>query len=96
MTTASGPGPDPGPPAVPGSVAGAHAGGGLSDDEAADRTFEELMAELEAVTDRLASGELGIEMAAVLYEQAERLHRLASERLAQVQARVERLAPRQT
>jgi exodeoxyribonuclease VII small subunit len=69
-------------------------GAPLSDEEAAGRTFEELMAELEAVTDRLASGELGIEVAAALYEQAERLHLLASERLAQVQARVERLAPR--
>jgi exodeoxyribonuclease VII small subunit len=83
--------PDPRPPAL---AHEASAGGVLSDEEAAGRTFEELMAELEAVTDRLASGELGIELAAALYEQAERLHVLASERLAQVQARVERLAPR--
>ncbi|MDQ2754805.1 MAG: exodeoxyribonuclease VII small subunit [Actinomycetota bacterium] len=54
-------------------------------------TFEELMTELEAITDRLATGELGIEAAADLYERAERLHALATERLAQVQARVERL-----
>jgi exodeoxyribonuclease VII small subunit len=62
-------------------------------DDADDRTFEELMTELEAVTDRLATGELGIEAAAELYEHAERLHAQATERLAQVQARVERLAP---
>jgi len=61
-------------------------------DGADTRSFEELLAELEAVTDRLASGELGIEAATELYERAERLHALASARLAQVQARVERLS----
>ena len=49
------------------------------------------MAELEAVTERLAAGDLGIEAAADLYAEAERLHALASDRLAQVQARVEAL-----
>lgn len=53
-------------------------------------TFESLLAELEAVTDRLASGEVGIEMAAELYERAEDLHRQASERLDAVTARIER------
>ena len=52
------------------------------------RTFEELLADLEAVTDRLASGELGIEAATELYEHAQRLHALASARLAQVQDRI--------
>jgi exodeoxyribonuclease VII small subunit len=50
------------------------------------------VAELEAVTERLAAGDLGIEAAADLYAEALRLHALASERLAQVQARVEALA----
>ena len=61
-------------------------------DAAADETksFEQLLAELEAVTDRLAGGELGIEAATDLYERAERLHGLASARLAQVQERVDR------
>jgi exodeoxyribonuclease VII small subunit len=58
------------------------------------QTFEELMAELEAVTERLAAGDLGIEAAADLYEQAERLHARAADRLAQVQARVEALTAR--
>jgi exodeoxyribonuclease VII small subunit len=49
------------------------------------------MNELEAVTERLATGELGIEAAVDLYEQAERLHAEATARLAQVQARVEAL-----
>jgi exodeoxyribonuclease VII small subunit len=54
-------------------------------------TFEELMAALELVTARLANGDLGIEAAADLYEQAELLHAAASERLAAVEARIERL-----
>jgi exodeoxyribonuclease VII small subunit len=54
------------------------------------RTFEDLLAELEEVTDRLAGGELGIEAATELYERAESLHVLAAERLAQVQERFER------
>jgi exodeoxyribonuclease VII small subunit len=60
-------------------------------EETDPRSFEELMDELERVTERLAGGDLGIEAATDLYEQAERLHALASARLAQVQARVERL-----
>ena len=56
-----------------------------------ERTFEELMAELEQVTDLLAAGEVGIEAAADLYERAQHLHSLAAKRLASVQARVERL-----
>jgi len=50
------------------------------------------MAALEQVTERLAAGDLGIEAAVDLYEEAQRLHARASERLAQVQARVEALA----
>jgi exodeoxyribonuclease VII small subunit len=56
------------------------------------RTFEELMNALEEVTARLAAGDLGIEAAVDLYEEAQQLHALASARLAQVQARVEALA----
>lgn len=59
---------------------------GTSDERPA--TFEELMAELEETAARLASGDLGIEAAADLYERAERLHALASARLEQVRARV--------
>jgi exodeoxyribonuclease VII small subunit len=55
-------------------------------------SFEELMAELEQVTETLASGELGIEAAADLYERAQHLHALATDRLAQVQQRIERLS----
>ncbi|MGI8752984.1 MAG: exodeoxyribonuclease VII small subunit [Acidimicrobiales bacterium] len=59
--------------------------------EESQMTFEQLMAELETVTEALATGELGIEAAADLYERAERLHALATARLAQVQARVDGL-----
>jgi exodeoxyribonuclease VII small subunit len=59
-----------------------------------ERSFEELLAELESVTDRLATGELGIEAATDLYEHAERLHALATARLVEVQSRVERLSQR--
>jgi exodeoxyribonuclease VII small subunit len=57
-------------------------------------TFEELLAALELVTARLANGELGIEAAADLYEQAELLHAAAQERLAAVEARISRMQDR--
>jgi exodeoxyribonuclease VII small subunit len=57
-------------------------------------TFEELMEALELLTDRLATGDLGIEQAADLYEQAEALHARARLRLAEVQERIARLSPR--
>jgi exodeoxyribonuclease VII small subunit len=66
-------------------------GAGRADEAPDGRSFEELVAELEAITDRLASGELGIEAAADLYEQAERIHALAAARLTAVQARMEHL-----
>ena len=59
-------------------------------------TFEQLVAALEALTDQLASGQIGIEEAADLYEQAELLHGLATQRLAKVQARIEALGVRPT
>jgi exodeoxyribonuclease VII small subunit len=56
-------------------------------------TFEDLMEALERLTDRLATGDLGIEQAADLYEQAEALHARARVRLAEVQERIARLSP---
>jgi exodeoxyribonuclease VII small subunit len=58
-------------------------------------TFEELVAALEQLTDRMASGDIGIEEVADLYEKAEMLHALAAERLAKVQARIEALAEKE-
>lgn len=57
-------------------------------------SFEELVGALEGLTDRLASGQIGIEEAAELYEQAERLHALARQRLEQVQARIDSVSNR--
>ena len=54
-------------------------------------SYEELVEALERVTNRLASGDLGIEHAADLYEEAGRLHALATARLQKVQERIERL-----
>lgn len=62
-----------------------------TDDELARLTFEEIMAALEDLTRQMSSGDIGIEEATDLYERAEALHALASERLARVQDRIEKL-----
>lgn len=54
-------------------------------------TFEQLLDALEQLTDRMASGQIGIEEAAELYEEAGRLHAVASARLDRVQERIDRL-----
>ncbi len=81
----------PGSPPGPAGTGRSRAPGGDSV-AGAERTFEELMEELEAITEKLAAGDLGIEAAADLYERAEKLHAQAAERLAAVRFRVERLA----
>lgn len=55
-------------------------------------SYEQLVDALERLTERMADGDVGIEEAVELYERAGRLHALASERLARVQERIERLA----
>lgn len=55
-------------------------------------TYEQLVDALEQLTQRMADGDIGIEQAVELYEQAGRLHALAAERLARVQERIDRLA----
>jgi exodeoxyribonuclease VII small subunit len=57
-----------------------------------EKTFEQLLEELEAMTRRMAAGDIGIEAAATLYERAGELHAQATERLARVQERIARLA----
>ena len=54
-------------------------------------SFEELLEHLEALVGQLSSGEVGIEAAADLYEQAGRVYREAKARLDAVQARIESL-----
>ena len=61
---------------------------GADPDELAGLTFEALVARLEGLTGQLASGELGIEQAADLYEQAQRLHAEAAARLDAVTRRL--------
>lgn len=53
--------------------------------------YEEIVEQLEAVTEQLAAGSVGIEAAADLYEQAGRLHAQAAARLDAVRQRLEEL-----
>ena len=67
----------------------------MSDADPADDldrlTYEQLVEALEVLTNRMAAGDIGIEEVADLYERAGRLHAAASDRLAQVRARIEAL-----
>jgi exodeoxyribonuclease VII small subunit len=63
--------------------------GAAEDDD--PRSFEELVAALEGLTARMAVGDIGIEEAASLYEEAQALHDRAAARLARVQERIQRL-----
>jgi exodeoxyribonuclease VII small subunit len=56
-------------------------------------TYEQIVEKLEAVTSQLATGTAGIEAAADLFEEAQRLHTAASARLDQVRKRLEALTP---
>lgn len=56
-------------------------------------SYEELVEALEELTRRMADGGIGIEEVVELYERAGRLHALAADRLARVQARIDALAP---
>ena len=55
------------------------------------RTFEELVTELERVAMAMDRGEIGIEEAADLYERASALHAAATDRLQRVQRRLAEL-----
>ena len=54
-------------------------------------SFEELLEQLEGLVGQLSSGEVGIEAAADLYEQAGRVYNEAKARLDAVQTRIESL-----
>jgi len=58
---------------------------------AVERTFEQLVDELEATIARMAGGTLGIEEVTALYERAGVLHAQATERLDAISARIEKL-----
>lgn len=70
--------------------AGGGAGGGAGGEESL--TYEELLETLEELTRRMADGAIGIEEVVELYERAGRLHAMAAQRLARVQARIEAIA----
>lgn len=57
-----------------------------------ERSFEEIVAELEDVVRRMSGTEVGIEEAADLYERARHLHDAAAARLESVEARIAELA----
>ena len=57
-----------------------------------ERSFEEVVTELEDVVRRMSGTDIGIEEAADLYERARLLHEVAAARLASVEARIAELA----
>jgi exodeoxyribonuclease VII small subunit len=61
------------------------------DGDGDSRSFEELVTALEELTARMAAGDIGIEEAVSLYEEAQQLHDRAAARLARVQERIDRL-----
>ncbi len=66
--------------------------GGAPDDGVLDGlSFEQIVEALEATIAEMASGSLGIEEVTALYERAGRLHAAATERLARIQERIDRL-----
>lgn len=65
----------------------------MSTDDLAALSFEQLVERLEGLTAQLTAGDLGIEAATDLYEEAERLHAAATARLASVQQRIDALTP---
>ncbi|MHB8466614.1 MAG: exodeoxyribonuclease VII small subunit [Acidimicrobiales bacterium] len=64
----------------------------MSPEELSALSFEQVLEELERITRQMASGDIGIEAVADLYEQAGVLHAEASARLDRVRDRIERLA----
>ena len=60
--------------------------------ESDDRSFEDVVTDLEDVVRRMSGTDIGIEEAAELYERARQLHEIAAARLASVEARIAELA----
>ncbi|MGH9127771.1 MAG: exodeoxyribonuclease VII small subunit [Acidimicrobiales bacterium] len=84
MSQAGGPG-----PGAAGESDAAYSSPSTALPELGPLRYEQLVELLEDLTRRMASGEVGIEEAARLYEQAGAVHRAARERLAAVSARLE-------
>jgi len=60
-------------------------------DELDAMSYEQLVEALDALVARMATGDIGIEEVADLYEQAGRLHAAAARRLERVRQRIEGL-----
>ncbi|MHB1444949.1 MAG: exodeoxyribonuclease VII small subunit [Acidimicrobiales bacterium] len=65
--------------------------GDTAGDDRGDLSFEALLEKLESLVGQLSSGEVGIEAAADLYEQAGLVYAEAKGRLDAVQARIDAL-----
>jgi exodeoxyribonuclease VII small subunit len=59
-----------------------------------DPTFEEAQRELEAIVNRLESGEAPLDEALKLWQRGEELYRLCRERLENAESKIEELASR--
>jgi len=70
--------------------------GGAKPEDLAGLSFEELVDRLEGLAAKMADGSLGIELAADLYEQAQRLHAAAAARLDAVARRIDGFPPAET
>lgn len=64
----------------------------MTDGDADAMTYEQLLEALEALTEQMADGTIGIERATELYERASVLHERAAARLRDVEERITRLA----
>ncbi len=61
------------------------------EDQYASLTYEQLVERLEELADNMSSGQLGIESATALYEEARTIHALAQARLDGVRKRIEKI-----
>lgn len=60
--------------------------------EAGERSFEELRDELEEIVGRLERGDVAVDVAILLWQRGEELHRLCAARLEAAEGRIEELA----
>lgn len=66
----------------------------LSDDELARRPFDELVAALQQIVQRLEAGSVGLEESIELYRQGLRLHAACETRLSEAELRITELGRR--
>ncbi len=64
----------------------------MSDDDALEKTFEELRLELEQIVGKLERGDVAVDEAIELWQRGEELHRLCAARLEAAEGKIEELA----